>query len=74
MLTTDRTGAYDYEQTEAALEAYGIAQDAADMTPAEVARMIDETRAHWTRVLVSDSSLVDFMRHFDAALRAHGLA
>lgn len=73
MKTTDFSGTYDYEREEAAAEVASLAEYADEYTREELAARIARTRAHWARVL-DGASRDDFMRHFDAGLRAAGLA
>ena len=70
MKTTDFSGTYDYERTEADFCAGTILDHIRHgyHTRETLDEAVRKERAHWAKYLDDGESLNDFLRHFDAAL------
>ena len=73
MLTTDFTGTYDYEKTEAEAEAehylHLIAEARDDEREmAYLARSMAKLSAHWGKVLETPEQMEEFCQHFNAKM------
>ena len=70
MLTTDITGTYDYEETEAMHAANYILESLYDgeITPATLPETLLKERAHWKKYL--PDTFEDFDKHFNARIIA----
>jgi hypothetical protein len=71
MLTTDFTGTYDYEMTEARMSADYILEDLASgyMTQKELPARVERERNHWKHVLDTAESFDDWNTHFTKFMR-----
>jgi hypothetical protein len=70
MLTTDFTGTYDYEKTEATYAANHILESLydGDISPATLPAALLSERMHWKRHL--PDTFEDFDKHFNAQIVA----
>ena len=70
MLTTDFSGTYDYEKTEAEHAAKHLLEDLRDgyYTIEQFHEACRKERAHWAKYLDAPGSLDDFLKYFDAAI------
>lgn len=70
MLTTDFTGTYDYEKTEATYAANHILESLydGDISPAMLPAALLSERMHWKRHL--PDTFEDFDNHFNARINA----
>jgi hypothetical protein len=73
MLTTDFTGTYDYEKTEAEAEAEHYLHLIAEASQDEqelsyLARSMGKLSAHWGKILETPEQFEEFCQHFNAKM------